>query len=274
MTEGKTKIITRIQIAHVKIKEDITAGDGARRDIVEGKARASAETITNVFTLLNECGIRTAFIGRDRDDDTMLFMHLCTMIPLEVVVRFEADGSYLERHPMSTKGDPFPEPLVEFYLKTKDKMYQDQVFPCDDPLLRIEGNDAHLYDPHTTLEWQKAFQVLSLQDIFPRGVNDISNTINLMEETATSVARLLRAAFEILERRLVDIKVEFGMHPTRGLLLADDIDNGSWRIRTHEGAYEDKQGYREGESVDETLRKFQDMATLSKRLPGLVDRIM
>src|SRR4051794_31162030 len=55
LTEGKTKVILDAGDGTVLIrsKDDITADDGGRRDLIEGKAASSTTTTGNVFRLLH-----------------------------------------------------------------------------------------------------------------------------------------------------------------------------------------------------------------------------
>ena len=65
IAEGKTKVIYRLENNKVEItnKSDITAGDGERKDKIEGKGALANDTTCNVFELLNTKGIKTHFIG-------------------------------------------------------------------------------------------------------------------------------------------------------------------------------------------------------------------
>ena len=117
--KGKTKEIWKTNIPKVvilKATDDITAGDGAKHDIVGGKARFANQTTCNVFDLLKKYDIPLAYIGQY--DETSFVADQCDMIPLEVVVRREAYGSYLKRNPRVKKGAIFESLVVEFYLKT------------------------------------------------------------------------------------------------------------------------------------------------------------
>src|SRR5437879_11463087 len=75
LMEGKTKRIYSYpqdeQLAYMVSKDQITAGDGARRNELEGKSRWSTTTTANVFRLLNEAGINTHFMKKV-DEVTML----------------------------------------------------------------------------------------------------------------------------------------------------------------------------------------------------------
>ena len=67
--KGKTKIVKDAGDGEVLIrsKDDITAGDGAKHDVLKGRAAASTRTTCNVFRLLERNGIPTHFV--DRVDD-------------------------------------------------------------------------------------------------------------------------------------------------------------------------------------------------------------
>ena len=66
IAEGKTKKIYNHtiddELVYIVSKDDITAGDGARRNEFIGKSRVSTTTTANVFKLLNEAGVATHFI--------------------------------------------------------------------------------------------------------------------------------------------------------------------------------------------------------------------
>ncbi len=64
--EGKTKIIIDAGDGTVLIrsKDEITAGDGAKHDVIEGKAASSTTTTCNIFRLLNNNRVPTHFVER------------------------------------------------------------------------------------------------------------------------------------------------------------------------------------------------------------------
>ncbi len=69
VTEGKTKVvfgvIDRPDLAMLVSKDDITAGDGAKHDVLDGKGNFANQTTCNVFRLLSACGLPVAFIGQN-----------------------------------------------------------------------------------------------------------------------------------------------------------------------------------------------------------------
>ncbi len=123
VTEGKTKRIHRIagnpDLVTVMSKDDITAGDGAKHDVIPGKGRLATATTCNVFRLLKACGLPVAF---EEQDSALSFVAPgCTMLPYEVVTRREAHGSYLKRNPHFAKGQLFPRLIVEFFLRPRTR---------------------------------------------------------------------------------------------------------------------------------------------------------
>ena len=144
VTEGKTKKIYRrddgSDLVTVISKDDITAGDGAKHDVIPEKSRLANLTTCNVFRLLKSCGIPVAF--EEQDSPTSFIAPNCAMLPYEVVVRREAHGSYLKRHPHLSKGLLFPQLIVEFYLKTKDKDWKGKPLVSDDPLMLYKEGAA------------------------------------------------------------------------------------------------------------------------------------
>ena len=107
VTEGKTKKVYEIKgsdLVSVISKDDITAGDGAKHDIIKDKSRLANQTTSNVFRLLKACGLPVAFV--EQDSATSFVAPKCNMLPYEVVVRREAHGSYLKRMPQLGQGAP------------------------------------------------------------------------------------------------------------------------------------------------------------------------
>ena len=140
LAEGKTKKIIDFGGGQVLVrsKDDITAGDGAKHDVIAGKAALSTATTSNVFRLLKGVGILVAFDAQE--NETEFIAPKCRMLPFEVVVRREAHGSYLKRYPGATKGDVFSDLELEFFLKTSGKRWEEHELPKDDPLAIPEGD--------------------------------------------------------------------------------------------------------------------------------------
>lgn len=197
LAEGKTKLIYAYRgddtLAYMVNKDQITAGDGARRNELAGKSRWSTITTANVFRLLNEEQIATHFVKQI--DDVTLLVRRCEMLPVEQVMRRIATGSYLKRHPEVSEGTRFEPVLVETFLK----------------------DDAR-HDPQI---WEA--------DIVGLGLATMPE-IAWMAEQGRRVFKTLERAWATVDVTLVDLKIEFGRDPRGELLVADVIDNDSWRI--------------------------------------------
>lgn len=275
LNEGKTKKIHEVagkaDLVALVSKDDITAGDGAKHDVIPEKGRYANETACNVFRLLKACGLPVAF---EQQESAISFVApKCRMLPYEVVSRREAHGSYLKRHPHMQKGQLFPRLIVEFFLKTKDKTWKGKPLVADDPLLLYAEGDAQirLFNPAKPLQGQEPFLSLSPSEVFTE--KDEWKIFPEMERLARQAFLVLEKAWQLQGRTLADFKVEFGFDTKGRLLLADVIDNDSWRVLEH-GAYIDKQVYREGGALDEVMDKYRRVAEITRRFELPQQRII
>jgi phosphoribosylaminoimidazole-succinocarboxamide synthase len=238
LAEGKTKLIYAYPedntLAYMVNKDQITAGDGARHNELVGKSRWSTITTANVFHLLNEANIPTHFV-KQINDQTLLVKR-CTMLPIEQVQRRIATGSYLKRNPEVSEGTRFEPVLVETFLK----------------------DDAN-HDPQI---WEKG--------IIERGLAN-AEEIAYMAEQGRRVFETLERAWAGIDVTLVDLKIEFGRDPEGQLLVADVIDNDSWRLWPggDKTLMLDKQVYRNLKNVTEAdLQQVADRYALVADLTG------
>jgi phosphoribosylaminoimidazole carboxylase/phosphoribosylaminoimidazole-succinocarboxamide synthase len=271
--EGKTKKVFQIKgsdLVSVISKDDITAGDGAKHDIIPDKSKLANQTTSNVFRLLKECGLPVAFV--EQDSPTSFIAPNCQMLPYEVVVRREAHGSYLKRTPHFSKGQLFPKLIVEFFLKTKDKNWKGKPLVADDPLMnRTDGGKIELFNPAKPIIGQEPFLVLTDADVFSKP--DESKLYPEMSRVARHAFLILEKAWQLEGGRLVDFKVEFGTDAKGTLLLADVIDNDSWRV-VESGGYIDKQVYRDGGALDDVAAKYRRVAEITSRFSVPKQRII
>src|SRR5215469_1028908 len=132
LAEGKTKQIYAYpgddSLVYMVNKDQITAGDGARRNELTGKSRWSTITMANVYRLLNAQGIATHLVKQV--DDVTVLVKRCEMLPIEQVMRRIATGSYLKRTPGAKEGDRFQPVLVETFLKD-DANHDPQIWEKD-----------------------------------------------------------------------------------------------------------------------------------------------
>ncbi len=241
LAEGKTKIIyahpTDPTLAVMVHKDSISAGDGARRNEIAGKGQVAGRTTANVFAYLNRHGMATHFVDAPADDVTLV--RCCAMIPIEVVMRRIATGSYLKRHPDTPEGQRFDPVLVEFFLK----------------------DDAR-HDPQ-----------ISESEIVEQNLADVSEVAQLAA-VGRQVFELLETAWAAQGVQLVDLKIEFGrLQDEAGrLVVADVIDNDSWRLWPggQKDQMLDKQIYRDMQTVTDRgladlMEKYRAVAVMTGR---------
>lgn len=104
--EGKTKVVYDLPhnagLCLLLNKDKITAGDGVKKHDLAGKADISNATNAKVFSILNEAGIRTAYVASAASN--AFVSRKCEMIPIEWVTRRLATGSYCRRYPSVKEG--------------------------------------------------------------------------------------------------------------------------------------------------------------------------
>ncbi len=249
LTEGKTKIIYDTGDGTVVIlsKDDITAGDGYKRDIIKGKGAIATRTTANVFRLLNRHGIPTHFL--EQIDEVRMRCIRCDMIPLEVTIRGTAAGHYLKRHPNTKEGLDLPEPIVEFALKDDAR---------HDPFVAIGQNGMwRLHEPKKPVTHSTV-----IENIEPLLSAD---EVQLVQQIAKDVYKILKKTWDRLDIKLIDLKIEFGRTADDRLVVGDVIDNDSWRLwpSGKKNQQLDKQIYREGGSLDAVLKNYKHVAGLT-----------
>lgn len=262
--EGKTKKIYKTPegLARVYQKEDITAGDGEKHDKLKGKDILANITTCNVFELLKKNKIPLAY--KKKFDTKSFIATMCDMLPYEVVVRGEAQGSYLKRHPDVKKGEKFSSLKVEFFLKTDNKQWKGMEIPVDDPLIQINSkNEMLLFRPDLPVSKQEPFLVLNKYPLC-----DQIKVFGDMGSVSMETFSILSDAWSKLGSTLVDYKVEFGFDSEGALLLSDVIDNDSWRL-INNGKHLDKQLYRDGGELDTVIENYRRVAELTKQFKNL-----
>jgi len=248
IARGKTKVLyeypgqpDQLVVAQT---DQISAGDGARRNEIAGKGRLAAQTTARVFRLLNLCGLPTHYLnGGEDDDQNEMVVRRCNMIPLEVVTRGVAAGSFVKRNPNVQRGMLLVPRITEFFLK----------------------DDAN-HDP-----------MIGPDEIISRGIA-MPHEVAAMSEMARLTFDILTHAWRRRDVLLVDLKIEFGRLASgenQGqLVIADVIDNDSWRIwpQGREDLMLDKQIYRNLQNVDDNAladvkRAYEKVADLVGSFP-------
>ena len=207
--EGKAKSVYRTEKKGrliVRFRDDITAFDGQKKDILKEKGTRNAQVSAFLFQYLEKHGVKSHFIGM-LDDRTMVVRNLA-MIPLEVIVRNIAAGSIVRTYPFreGTRLDP--------------------------PVIVIDYKDDTRHDPMINDDLIAALRLLTPAEL--RKVKAISLKVN----------HLLADLFALQGITLVDFKIEFGRQK-KTIYLGDEISMDSmrlWDISTGESL--DKDVYR------------------------------
>ncbi|MBE5675119.1 phosphoribosylaminoimidazolesuccinocarboxamide synthase [Staphylococcus sp. SS87] len=193
--EGKAKRIFSTNNNHelrVEYKDEVTAGNGAKKDTMVGKGRLNNQITSIIFKYLQENGVESHFIKRLSDTEQLV--ESVKIIPLEVVVRNIASGSITKRLGLEN-GQIFKEPLVEFFYKNDD---------LNDPLI----TDDHI----------KLLNIANDEDI------------KILKTKALAINEVLKQLMKEMNLKLVDFKIEFGKTETGKILLADEISPDTCRI--------------------------------------------
>ena len=248
LSEGKTKIIyTNPQdpkTVYMVFKDDITAGDGVKHDVIEGKALLDWQVNRDIFEYLNRMGIRTHYISSPQEK-VSLVKKLDRKINLEVVTRRIAAGSILGWG-NAVEGTRYDPVITQFHYK-------------DDPL-----HDPMLDDTYIRYL------------ISEKGATEYSEMAKINEQVMIH----LEKAFARFNIQLIDFKLEYGII-NNNVYLIDEISGGSFRLWPYRTGHPnfnqpnvlgelnpdgrlDKDTYRMGGALDVVLNKFQAIANITR----------
>jgi len=184
VTDSRDKLI-------VEFRDDITAFDGGKKDVLAGKGSDNASVSAFFFDLLEKNGIKTHFV-KMLDPKHMVVERL-TMIPLEVIVRNLAAGSMVRNYPIKegTKLNP--------------------------PVIVIDFKDDSRHDPMLNDDLIFALKLATPQEL------------QKIKKIALKVNSVLSAFLAKQGITLVDFKLEFG-RKQRTICLGDEISMDSMRL--------------------------------------------
>lgn len=183
-TDAKGKLI-------VEFRDDITAFDGGKKDVLARKGSYNAEVSAFIFRYLEENGVKTHFLNMI--DERRMVVRELSMIPLEVIVRNIAAGSIVRNYPFK-EGTPLKPPVIVIDYKDDSR---------HDPML---NDDLVVALGLTTATELKKLKTVALE------VNRL--LVKLMAEQGIT---------------LVDFKMEFGRQG-KSIYLGDEISMDSMRL--------------------------------------------
>ena len=225
--EGKAKKVFATEdpnLVIVDYKDDATAGDGAKKGTIRGKGVVNNKLSNNLMKMLAEQGVPTHFVEELSDRETLV--KKVSIVPLEVIVRNVAAGSFSKRYGVA-EGTVFKAPTLEFSYKNDD---------LHDPLIN------HYHALALELATQEEIDTISA---YAFKVNEILSKYLLQ--------------FNI---RLIDFKLEFGRLADGTIVLADEISPDTcrfWDATT--GAHLDKDLFRrdmggEADAYQEVMKRL------------------
>jgi phosphoribosylaminoimidazole-succinocarboxamide synthase len=211
--EGRAKILfegpepgTLVQY----FKDDVSALNVKSRSVITGKGVLNNRISEYLLVRLGEIGVPTHFVRRLNMREQLV--REVEMIPIEVVVRNIAAGSFARRFGMA-EGTPLPRSIVEYYYKSDE---------LEHPVISEE---------HIT-----AFGWATPQDI------------DEMMSLSLRINDFLSGLFLGIGMRLMDLKLEFGRlweEEQVRIVLADEICPDScrlWDLRTNQQLDKKHQG--------------------------------
>lgn len=193
--EGKAKIVYATDDPALVIqyfKDDATAFDGKKKDVISGKGVINNRTSCHLFGILEQADVKTHFV--EKLSDREMLCRKLTILPLEVVTRNVVAGSLSKRSGVA-EGVALERPIVEFYYKRDD-----------------------LGDPMLTEDHIAAFRIATEEEV------------HTLRESARRINQVLCKHMRERGLDLVDFKLEFGRDTTGQILLGDEISPDTCRL--------------------------------------------
>ena len=273
--EGKTKTIETVadpNLVRIVTKDSLTANDAAIQADLPVAEDKTAQTCS-VFHLLKNNNIPVAYITRN--SPTSFIAEKCDMIPIECVIRRRPYGSYLKREPDKSSTEIFDPVLTEFFHKnaivgkehiSEDKarelylrdgewtetVYTDPLIEPKDDVWLLSPPKQPRHDRHPLLEIKPVIDPVTLEYI----------RHSLMIPCFETIEK----AWKKVNVDLIDMKIEIGINQNKEIVIADVIDNDSWRIWPNGDPKQqlDKQSFRDGEALTEVQKKYRIVTEYTK----------
>lgn len=192
--EGKAKKVFKTEDDRyyiVSYKDDATAFNGEKKGTIVGKGVVNNKMSNIMCKMLEQNGIETHFV--EEIDDRNTVVKAVEIVPLEVIVRNVAAGSFSKRFGVE-EGTVLQNPTIEFCLKDD---------ALGDPMI----NDYQI----------QALGVATAEEL------------KVMTEMTFKINELLKDYFLKIGVKLIDFKIELGRVDGK-IILADEISPDTCRF--------------------------------------------
>ncbi len=223
--QGKAKDIYKTEdpeIVVVKFRDDITAGDGEKRDNITKKGYYNSIISAKFFEILEASGIKTQYI--ELLEPGMMLSHCLEMIPLEVITRNIAAGSLLRKFPFQEKQE------------------------LDPPIIQMDYKSDEFHDPMLNDDIAVALELTSRKEL------------DIIRKTTLKINKVIKEFLKEKGIIFPDFKIEFGRNYKGEIVLGDEISPDScrfWDMNTCEVL--DKDLFRKGESG--VIKAYSEVAS-------------
>ncbi len=212
--KGKAKDVYQTddpELVIIKFRDDITAGDGEKKDVLTRKGYYNSVISAKFFELLEDDGIKTQYIKLL--EPGLMLSHRLDMLPLEIITRNIAAGSLVRKFPFEA-GQEFEPPIIQMDYKNDE---------YHDPMLNDDITLALDLSTHVELE----------------RIREITLRIN----------EVLKGFLKDKDISLPDFKIEYGKNYRGEIVLGDEISPDTcrfWDAQTFDVL--DKDLFRKGKS--------------------------
>ena len=207
--EGKAKKVYKTSdpgLYIVSYKDDATALNGKKKGTIVGKGVVNNRMSNFLMEKLEkEAGIPTHYVKELSERETLV--KKVTIVPLEVIIRNVAAGSFTKRFGVE-EGTVLRQPTLEYCYKCDE---------LDDPMI----ND---------------YQLIALG-------YSTREELDIIADYAFRINEYLKNYFKGIGVDLIDFKIEFGKTDDGNIILADEISPDTcrfWDSETHEHLDKDR----------------------------------
>ena len=286
----------------IETKDILTANDAAKKSDANVAKEKTAQNCA-IMGHLDSHHIPVAFIAQE--SDTSFIAKKCEMLPYECVIRRRATGSYLKRNVQMKEGFKFGGeykgrngiPLYEFFYKlafvVSPEVGLGSRFMSEDEAREkymVDGKwITEVYtDPYAIFNWgdwrlkgadKNNADGFKLDMYNPKTAPNMDSKLDSIPSLITPseyeyIVTLMGSSFCLLEEswkdldvELIDMKIEIGRTEDGELVIADVIDNDSWRIWPQGDSSKqlDKQSFRDGEELNTVEEKYRTVTEYVKK---------